>query len=290
MNAPHADPDAFLAALGLTREHTGFAERLIEKDYFCTMALAHLASPGGELVFKGGTCLAKVHADFYRLSEDMDFTIPIAVDASRSQRSQTVRPWKTVLDEIPRRLPCFRSVRPLTGANGSTQYVGVIAYTSLVSDHEETIKVEIGLREPLLVTAVNGEAKTVLLDPITRRSWLVPVPCRCMTKVETFAEKFRAALTRREVAARDFFDLDYAVRRLGLRTDDSELVRLVRLKLAVAGNDPMDASDRRLSELRRQVESRLRPVLRTSDFMEFDVERAFRIVSDMAARLERTET
>ena len=29
------------------------------------------------LVFKGGTCLSKVHADFYRLSEDLDLIIPV---------------------------------------------------------------------------------------------------------------------------------------------------------------------------------------------------------------------
>jgi predicted nucleotidyltransferase component of viral defense system len=61
--------------------------RLIEKDHFCTVVLEYLAASTAELVFKGGTCLAKVHTEFYRLSEDLDFVIPTPLDASRSDRS-----------------------------------------------------------------------------------------------------------------------------------------------------------------------------------------------------------
>ena len=88
------------------------------------------------------------------------------------------------------------------------------------------------------------------------------------------------------MAARDFFDLDYAVRKLGLRSDDAELVALVRQKLAVPGNAPVDVSDARLAALRQQLEAQLRPVLRESDFREFDLERAIRSVRAMAAALD----
>jgi hypothetical protein len=63
------------------------------------------------------------------------------------------------------------------------------------------------------------------------------------------------------------------------------LVQLVRLKLAVAGNAPADASAARLGELRQKAEPQLRPVLRPRDFAEFDVLRAFRLVADMAAKV-----
>lgn len=277
----------FRDALTLTGEQTGFSERLIEKDYFCTLLLAEMARLGGPLVFKGGTCLTKVHADFYRLSEDMDFAIPMATDDPRSQRSRKVAPFKAALDDLPERLPFFRLVQPLTGANSSTQYVGTLAYTSLVSGGDETVKIEIGLREPLLCDVFNGQAKTALLNPVTRQPWLPPVSVLCMARTEAFAEKFRAALSRREAAARDFFDLDYAIRKLGLRVDDTELIRLVRQKLAVAGNEPVDVSDRRWADLRRRVTPQLQPVLRENDFAGFDVDRAFRIVSEMAVRVGR---
>ena len=70
------DPVLFEAAIRLTAGETGFPPRLIEKDYFCSVLLEHLAARCDTLIFKGGTCLAKVHAGFYRLSEDLDFVIP----------------------------------------------------------------------------------------------------------------------------------------------------------------------------------------------------------------------
>lgn len=281
----HEQAEMFRDALALTRQRTGFDVRLIEKDYFCTLLLEYLAEASRELVFKGGTCLAKIHANFYRLSEDLDFVIPMATDAPRSQRIKKAAPLKAVFAALPQRLPCFRLVEPLAGANNSTQYNAVIGYPALASGQEDTIKVEIGLREPLLLPALGGAAHTILLDPVSRNTLLKPVAVRCLSKPEAFAEKFRAALSRREVAARDFFDLDYAVRKLGLRTDEAELIALVRRKLAVPGNKPVDVSERRLVELRRQVGPQLQPVLRASDFAEFELERAFRLVADMAANL-----
>ncbi|MGO8930489.1 MAG: nucleotidyl transferase AbiEii/AbiGii toxin family protein [Limisphaerales bacterium] len=285
MNAFHAQAEMFRDALALTRQRTGFGERLIEKDYFCTVLLEYLASVSEELVFKGGSCLAKVHADFYRLSEDLDFVIPMAADAPRSQRSKKALPLKEALAALPERRPVFRLVEPLVGANNSTQYNAAVGYTSLASGREDTIKIEIGLREPLVLAVSNGPARTLLLDPVSRSALLKPLAVRCISKPEAFAEKFRAALSRREVAPRDFFDLDYAVRKLGLQPEDAELVQLVRQKLAVAGNAPVNVSEGRLGELRQKAEPQLRPVLRPRDFAEFDVPRAFRLVADMAAKV-----
>ena len=145
----HEDAELFREAVRLTQTQTGFAARLIEKDYFCSMLLYYLTQAVGGLVFKGGTCLAKVHVGFYRLSED----------------------------------------------------------------------------------------------------------------------------------------LDYAVRKLGVRPDATELMQLVRQKLAVPGNEPADVSDRRLATLRQQVEPQLKPVLRANDFSEFDLDRAFRMVAEMATHV-----
>jgi len=104
----------------------------------------------------------------------------------------------------------------------------------------------------------------------------------CISRMEAFAEKFRAAVSRRDVAIRDFYDIDYAVRRLDLRPQDPALIELVRQKLAVPGNGPADVSGSRLAALRQQLEPELKPVLRSKDFAEFDLERAFRIVVEIA--------
>ena len=82
----------------------------------------------------------------------------------------------------------------------------------------ETIKIEVGLREPLLLPATRQKTGTIILDPISTKPMVKPFTMTCISKKEAYAEKFRAALTRRDAAIRDFFDIDYAVRQLGLET------------------------------------------------------------------------
>ncbi len=283
----HEDADLFRAAANFTAAETALPARLIEKDYFCSLLLDYVTARDGSLVFKGGTCLAKVYAGFYRLSEDLDFVIPTAVDVSRAERGRRAAGVKDAVSALPAGIPGFRVVEPVRGANNSTQYTGVVAYASLLSRQEETIKIEVGLREPLLMPVANHPAETILLDPISRRPMVAPVSPPCISKVEAFAEKFRAALSRREVAIRDFYDIDYAVRKLGLHPQGEAMVRLVSRKLDVSGHAPVDVSGERLTALRQQLDPQLRPVLREGDFHEFDVERAFRAVVEMAKRLGR---
>ena len=152
-------------------------------------------------------------------------------------------------------------------------------------DQEETIKIEIGLREPLQTPAVKQNVQTILLDPLLNRPIVEPVTMTCISKIEAYAEKFRAALTRREAAIRDFFDIDYASRKLGLDSRDKPLERLIQSKIEVPGNEPIDVSEKRRSLLQQQKETHLKPVLREEDYQDFDLERAFRIVRETAARL-----
>jgi hypothetical protein len=197
---------------------------------------------------------------------------------------------KNVVAALPAALPGFRIIEPLKGANNSTQYNAVIGYASSLGGRTETIKIEVALREPLVLPTVEGDAKTILLDPVSGEPLVPGKNVRSISKIEAYAEKFRAALSRRDPAARDFFDLDYAVRMLGLKPDDAELVSLVAGKVLIPGNDLVDVSSGRLSVLRQQVETQLRPVLRTEDFRAFELDRAFGIVVCMANQLKGLRT
>ena len=280
----HEDPEQFRAAVSFTAATTGFSGRLVEKDYFCTIVLAYLAGIAG-LVFKGGTCLAKVYAEFYRLSEDLDFVVSTPTSATRGQRSARAAGVKHAVAKLPARVPALRVLEPLRGANDSTQYLATLAYTSVLTGGDEPIKVEVGLREPLLDEPTLRGATTVLLDPATNAPLLAPVQLACISLREALAEKLRAALSRREVAIRDFFDLDYAERALGLDLRAPDMVDLVSSKLRVPGNLPVDVSSKRLTELQSQVRARLQPVLRRKDMAAFDLDRALRIVKDVATAL-----
>ena len=277
----HEDAPLFREAVAFTAAETGFAARLIEKDYFCSLLLEHVTRAESTLVFKGGTCLAKVHAGFYRLSEDLDFAVPTSVDTPRAERQRRAAGPKAAMASVGEQ-PGLHLISEPTGANNSTQYTAVVGYGSLLGPELETIKIEVGLREPLLTAAEPHPAQTLLLNPISGSALVPPLVATCLSREEAMAEKLRAALSRREVAIRDFYDVDYAVRHLGLRTGDSSLVALVRGKLEVPGNDPVDVSSSRLDALRLQLASQLKPVLRGRDFAEFDLDRAFDNVAEVA--------
>ena len=277
----HEDPELFGESVDYTSATTGFVARLVEKDYFCSVVLLHLASVSN-LVFRGGTCLAKVHAEFYRLSEDLDFVIPTPVDEPRRERSRRATAAKRAVESLDETLG-LRAVEPLIGSNESRQYVGKIGYDSVFGSREETIKIEISLREPLRESLIEGRLRTLMLDPIAGSSRIPRFRFDCLTWREAMAEKMRAALCRREVAIRDFYDLDHAVHRQGLDLHDREFHSLLGSKLAVPGNDPVNVEGARLATLRLQLESELKPALRPVDFEGFDLERAIDLVTTMAA-------
>ncbi len=107
---------------------------------------------------------------------------------------------------------------------------------------------------------------------------------------EAYAEKIRAALTRREPAIRDFFDLDHAVRSALFDHRNRAVLDLVAAKLSVAGNNPVDLSEAKVARLRGQVETHLRPVLRTMDYEAFDLKRAVSMLEELARQLEGPPT
>ena len=99
------------------------------------------------------------------------------------------------------------------------------------------------------------------------------------------AEKIRAALCRREVAIRDFFDIDRLAHTNLLDPADPALLALVGRKVMIPGTGAVDVSSSRLGLLPGQVEGSLRPVLSAKVIAEFDLERAVDIVRHIAREL-----
>jgi hypothetical protein len=79
------------------------------------------------------------------------------------------------------------------------------------------------------------------------------------------------------------------VRKLDFHPLEREAIELVKKKLAVPGNEPVDVSPQRLASLRKQRNARLKPVLRSSDFKEFDLERSFGIVLSVASAITASQ-
>ena len=121
----------------------------------------------------------------------------------------------------------------------------------------------------------------MLIEPLRSRPVLEPLVVSVLSFRETYAEKFRAAMTRRDPAIRDYYDIDHAVRSGKLDPSDTKLLELLRHKLAVPGNEPVDVSNARFVKLQHQLESQLKPVLRPNDFASFNLERVFEIVTNL---------
>jgi len=286
----HNKADIFSESVNFTAGKSGFSERLIEKDYFCTLLLDFLTQhSAGELIFKGGTSLAKVFFDFYRLSEDLDFIIPMPVAAKQKERSSRVAHLKKAVAALTENLPVFYVEEELKGANSSRQYLATIGYKSSVDGHSETIKLEIGLREPLLQKPIIGSAKTILLNATNSQPAAIPLDLKCLSVEEAMAEKFRAALSRREIAIRDFYDIDYAESKKIINFDDPDFIIMIQQKLEIPGNDSPNSSDGRLGPLQAQMESRLKPVLRTQDYTAFNLNRSIAIVKNIHKKLKETD-
>jgi len=283
----HEDGDFFREAILYTANMTGLNSQLVEKDYFCSVLLSVLYSDESSLVFKGGTCLSKVYGGFYRLSEDLDFMISTSSDSSRSLRRKTIEPLKKIVGRVSDVLPFFTFLEHLTGRNNSTQYIAQVQYRSSIRPIPASIKIEIGLREELLTLPQKGRVKTLLNDPFSRKPAVQEFSVLCMSPEEAYAEKLRAALTRKDLAIRDFYDIDYAVQGMGLDLSKKHFLDLAIRKLTVPGNDPVNITLSRKEMLKRQLETELKPILREKDFQQFDLDRAFNLVAQIGSRLQQ---
>jgi predicted nucleotidyltransferase component of viral defense system len=280
----HSDSRSFLEMVRVTSDQSGFNARMVEKDYYSSLVLQALCVDESPLVFKGGTCISKVFSSFYRLSEDLDFCIP--VPASRTIRRHTIVPLKEMVATLPDRIAGIVVQEPLIGRNESTQYIAQLGYESVITSALEPVKVEVGLREPLMRPSENRSAKTLLKDSFSGRDILVPFAVRVMNEQEAWAEKMRAALCRLEPAIRDFFDLHFASTNLGIDLESPYFLDLVSRKLAVPGNGPIVLSAERRADLDRQIKGQLQPVLRSRDFERFDLARIWDKLVTLAKHLK----
>lgn len=280
----HEDQALFREAVLFTAGQTGLNASLIEKDYFCTVLLQYLYDqPDCPLIFRGGTCIGKVYTDFYRLSEDLDFLISTPPETAISARRKRMAPVKEWMGKISEEMSILSLPEDFTGHNSSRQYVAYVTYPSIFLPEEAArIKIEVGLREKPLMTPVQMKARTLLLNPFTRKSLVPDIALVTLSVQEAIAEKLRAALTRLEPAIRDFFDIDYLASRNMMDINDRHLFQLLTEKLKVPGNSPIDLTPARKEKLKTQINTELKPVLRPADFEYFDLDRAFELVTRIA--------
>lgn len=281
----HLDKARFISAIEYTAAETGFDPGLIEKDYFCTVILKFLSSEVTHpLIFKGGTLLAKVHAGYYRLSEDLDYSIPVSMHAKRNERRALIKPVKAIIDSIESNINGISVSKSLKGSNESRQYNAELSYRSALTGNSSTVLVEIGLREELIQALYRGSINTLLLDPFKRSPILSPFEFNCLSQEEAYAEKLRAAMTREKLAIRDFYDLHYARHNELLDFTSSVFVEILKKKLTLPDVNFVDFDERRVANLKQKIATELNRTLNITNDVQFDLPAIIKWINDYRER------
>lgn len=275
----HSNKDEFLKILERASAQTGFPLRLLEKDYYITVVLSGINELSNNLVFKGGTCFSKIYCSYYRLSEDLDFTLKLSTDnVTRSVRRNAIKPIKEVIRSFLKRFNMSIQNLDKAGHRESTQYIYYLDYDSAVLNKKESIKLEISLRFNPLRPVVTKEVNHKFLHPFTKEPLFGAGSVNCLVLTELVAEKLRASATRKIIASRDFYDLGFLLSE-GFNFSDKEQLELFRKKLEEDGFSPdlgkyrvnLGRSDKEIDEMISRIEDELLPVLTLDEQKSFNM-------------------
>ncbi|MFI4938433.1 MAG: nucleotidyl transferase AbiEii/AbiGii toxin family protein [Candidatus Berkiellales bacterium] len=282
----HKTIEDFLAAIQYTAATTGFRSELIEKDYFCSMILSSLYNKNScPLIFKGGTMLAKVYGNFYRLSEDLDFSYDIPMKTTRNERREMSLTVKEIYHQIVDQVDGINITMDLKSSDQSRQYNGELGYESYVTKSAGYIKFEVSLRDSLLDLASGKAAKTLILNPFTSEELVSPFPVLCYSKKEAYAEKIRAAFCRQQTAIRDFYDIAYALDKNIINLQDDDFLDTVRSKIKSQEKNYRPLTTQKIQLLHNQMLPELFPTLRYSDYNNFDLDKILQTLHEFSERI-----
>lgn len=258
-------PEQFLRILEISNTRK-FDQFKFEKDFILTLILIKFGEKYQDLVFKWGTCLNKVYFPYFRLSEDLDFVLD--VDIGRNAR-------KALLKQYEEDFVADLRMLGLILRDDRTKYdeyklaMFTFEYRSTIDDTIQTIKIDISLKWRLTLTPKSGKIQSIFIDNIYEESiFSQDHTIACIDLTESLAEKMRAALTRREPAIRDFFDIWYAREAWGFDFTDSVFLEILREKLVEV--DYLYTLEENREFLERQIKTDLKPVLTDDFWFDFD--------------------
>ena len=285
----HNDKDKFRDLVDRTASLTGFYAPLMEKDYYLTFILSRINDLCADLIFKGGTCLNKIYYSYYRLSEDLDFSMRLPASpaggpeytTTRGNRRKCIQLVKDNIGSFAKKLGLRLEGADKAGRNESKQYVYYFVYDPVTVPSEQTIKFEIGLRfNPIL----KPEAQVVqhkFLHPFTGEPLFDAGKVNCLSLNEIVSEKLRAAALREKIAPRDFYDLDFILRN-NFVLGNKEVMNLFKKKIEEDGGDTdlkkyhvnMGRTDVEIKDMSGRIKAELFEVLTKTEQQNFDLDKA----------------
>jgi predicted nucleotidyltransferase component of viral defense system len=287
----HKNKDQFVKTLEWAAKQKRFPVPLLEKDYYLTLILSRVHELTEDLVFKGGTCLNKVYYAYYRLSEDLDFSMRLPqYAATRGERRKCIQPVKDKIAKFAEQFDMRIIDAGDPGRNESKQYVYYFSYRSALRPNEGQIKFEIGLRFDPIDPAEKRQVQHTYVHPFTGEPLFDGGKVACLSLKEIVSEKLRAAALRAPIAPRDFYDLDFLLRNK-FDLADSAVIKLFRKKLAEDDGDPdlakyrvdLGRSKAEIKDMRSRIEKELYDVLTAAERENFDLDKALKCINTALA-------
>ncbi len=212
------------------------ALELIEKDFYLNVLLSKLNFE--EYAFKGGTCLAKAYLDYFRFSEDLDFTFI-------NQKLWEGKSTKSIKKICKEKINSFGEQLEKVGFDfkfdkKDTRYVMLgsnnklvtfkIYYTSALTGNNSFIKIQINFLEKIMF---DYQAKELLqlikINEFTKEDQVYFKEFLDFYKLikinvydikEIVAEKVRSLLTRKAIKSRDAIDLLFIYNKFKIKPQD----------------------------------------------------------------------
>ena len=212
------------------------ALELIEKDFYLNILLSKLNFWG--YVFKGGTCLAKVYLDYFRFSEDLDFTFA-------DQKLWQGKPTKSIKKICKEKINAFGEQLEKIGLEfkfdkTDIKYVQIgssnklvtfkVHYISVLTGNPSFIKVQINFLEKIIFGTQTKELLPLIKpnqftkeDQIYFKEFLdfyKPIKTKVYDIKEIVTEKTRSLLTRKAIKSRDAIDLLFIYQKFNIKPQD----------------------------------------------------------------------
>ncbi len=285
----HENKEEFLEVLNRAAMGNDFYLPHIEKDYYLTLILSRIHDLSEDLIFKGGTCLNKIYFSYYRLSEDLDFSMQLpASTLTRGIRRKAIQPVKDKIKKFVEQFGVRLDETEEPGRNESKQYIYYFVYQSALRPVEEKIKFEIGLRYNPVLKTDKRKVRHHFLHLFTGEPLFDGGEVRSLDLKEVVAEKLRAAAIRKIIAPRDFYDLDFILRK-GFKIADPEVMELFQKKLAEDRADTdlakyrinLGRQDKEIKDMRSRIKEELFEVLTAEERKNFDLDSALKRINSV---------
>ena len=279
----HKNKDKFSKLVDRIASQTGFYAPLMEKDYYLTLLLSRINELSKDLIFKGGTCLNKIYYVYYRLSEDLDFSMRLPdCTTTRGNRRKSIQPIKDNIESFAKQFDMRVDGTDNAGRNESKQYIYYFVYDSAIVPTEQTIKFEIGLRfNPIEKTEIQP-VQHKFIHAFTGEPLFEGGRINCLSLNEIVSEKLRAAALRLKIAPRDFYDIDFIIRN-GFDLINKNVMTLFKKKIEEDGSDTdlskykvnLGRSDDEIKDMRSRIKDELFGVLTVDERRNFNLDIAF---------------